>query len=876
MGEDDDPQALLATFDKCRRRGDGTVDTNTLVHWLRLEVDAPGFVQRLESLGKASYTRAEFERLLLHGAAEGSSGGTKISPESRGMGGDTFYTSTTRNKQERKQRPSSPRRERLVEEEVESPHAEEHPPSSDAHGPKQTRQITNTATKSTTKHHHHHRHHQGEGEVDYKSRKEVRISTTPPRPLSASPERTFSTHFLPSPDRSRTQRDIERGGRARLVKRQQQQQHASSKWSLDQEQDEYPCHTSGSQSEYSSSSSSSSSNEDEDEAKGGYRHHRHDYYYQHHRKPSSSTSRRRDARSRHRSPGPSLNNSYFLSPQLTQGIRDFFRLGVGNDTSSTSTSSSSRSSRRGYRRGAAGRDQESDVEAAQDGRRRGAVISRKEHGSWTEALAKSRLLNGEKGGRDGGGSGASSSSRKAPRRGHSRSHRHRDHRSTSPPPHQSSTGKYSSHNKQQERQPASSTHHTFLGFPRTTKGTNLSRSPISSRRQRRTNDHEEGKQDGSFQSSITRSSTLCNPAPDSGSPAALDQSLPLGGRLVPRDSEAASLITGHTYWRKDSGESDGQALLSRTVDPALGAVMDGLDHLSGTARPHLQGLLQTAQDHAASALANENRAQNRVLLEGNVELWSPSRILGSLYKSWVPFHLVLYAGTKEIRLYQSSIPSAWGIIPLHEKGTLELRLLEKIECPTDAQWGGRRFDLIVRASSGAAVDAKYPGLGVYPGDEDRTTHTARYNFRAPTAENRLLWVSLITAVLDSCSAPPSSSSGERNLTLAPHDPAPTSFSLPCQTPDEVTLLSPPVSSTATAMSTTSSAALARDGVGLGESGDTLNMTSRAPLRATYSSSSATASGNLPGGNVKVRATHHMSSPGSPPRGGAGRAPVGGR
>ena len=63
------------------------------------------------------------------------------------------------------------------------------------------------------------------------------------------------------------------------------------------------------------------------------------------------------------------------------------------------------------------------------------------------------------------------------------------------------------------------------------------------------------------------------------------------------------------------------------------------------------------------------------------------------------------------RIYSSSVSSAWGVIPLHEKvsqstvqgrtavtpckpnpdtrpeqGAIELRLLEKIECPTDAKW----------------------------------------------------------------------------------------------------------------------------------------------------------------------------------------------
>lgn len=533
-------------------------------------------------------------------------------------------------------------------------------------------------------------------------------------------------------------------------------------------------------------------------------------------------------------------------------------------------------------------------EAVEEGRRRATVISRQGHGSWTEALAQSRLhLDGEED-RRGKGVGGRSSSRKAHHRSHSRSHRHRDRRSKSPPPHQSTTTKHSKLHQQQEQQPPAPAHHTFFGFPWTTTSPNPSRSPSHSRRQRRTNDREEGRRDGgllqrpAFQPSNTTSSTLRNPAVESGSPAAFDQSLPWGGMLVPRDSEAASLITGHTYWRKDDGEVGGRSSPSRTVDPALRAAMDGLDQLSGTARPHLQGLLQTAQDHAVSALANDSRAQNRVLLEGNVELWSPSRTLGGLFMSWVPFHLVLYAGTKEIRIYQSSIPSAWGIIPLHEKGALELRLLEKIECPTDAQWGGRRFDLVVRASSGAAVDAKYPGLGVFPGDEDRTTHTARYNFRAPTAQNRLLWVSLITAVLDSCSVPPSSSSSteqrvpiDRSLPPAALHSAPTPLLLPSPPPPAAAaFLPPPPSSAAAAMSATSSAALAPDWASLGGAADTLSMTSRAPLRTTYSSFSTTASDSLLSDSTKARATHRMSStssPNSPSRGGAGhQAPVGGR
>ena len=925
MEDDDDPQALLVTFDKCRRRADGTVDTHALVHWLRLEVDAPAFVHTLEGLGKASYTRAEFERLVLHGAGAGegsSSNGTL--PESGGGGGPTTHTSTSRSKQERKQRPPSPRRERLVEEEVGSPRADELPPSNDTHGPRQTRRMTTTTTKATTKHHHHHRHHHGEDDVDEKCSKEGRTTTSPSRPPSASisvprrepnlasRERASSTSFASLQDRTRQQRVIERGVSARPVKQQQQQRgRSSTKWRAEEEQDQYASHSCSSQSEGSSSSGSSS--EDEEGANGMYRHHRHHYHHQHQRKPSSSTSPRRDALPQHRSPSPSLGSHQLLSPQLTQGIRDFFRLGIDNTANGASSSSHSRLSPpstssspyrtyhqhqpRGHRRGAA---EERDKEAAEEGRQRATVISREGHGSWTEALAQSTLhLHREEDGIE-ERVGGRSSSRKVHHRNHSRSRRYHDRLSASPPPRPSTTSKYSRLKQQQKQQPPVRTHQRFFGFPwtttsRTPSRPTPSRTPSPSRRQRRTNDREEGcRDDGvqqrpSFQPSTTSTTiTLRNPAADSGSLAAFDQSLPWGGMLAPRDSEAASLITGHTYWRKDDGKEGGRASPSRTVDPALRAVMDGLDQLSGTARPHLKGLLQTAQDHAVSALANDSRPQNRVLLEGNVELWSPFRTLGGLFMSWVPFHLVLYAGTKEIRLYQCSIPSAWGIIPLHEKGALELRLLEKIECPTDAQWGGRRFDLIVRASSGAALDAKYPGLGVFPGDEDRATHTARYNFRAPSAQNRLLWVSLITAVLDSCSVPSSSSSAssgermpiDRTLPPAPLHTAPVPLLLPSPPPPAAAaFLPPPVSSAAAAISTTSSAALAPDGAGLGGGGETLRMTSRAPLRASYSSFSPTTSCGFLNSTAKTGATHRMSttsSSSSPLRGGAGHAPVVGR
>jgi hypothetical protein len=78
-------------------------------------------------------------------------------------------------------------------------------------------------------------------------------------------------------------------------------------------------------------------------------------------------------------------------------------------------------------------------------------------------------------------------------------------------------------------------------------------------------------------------------------------------------------------------------------------------------------------------------------------------------------------------------PISHSIVPIHEKGAIELRLLERIECPTDAKWQGRRFDLICKSIE---PDAKYPGLTILDGQEERIVKTTKYKFRAPTAQVR--------------------------------------------------------------------------------------------------------------------------------------------
>jgi hypothetical protein len=44
-----------------------------------------------------------------------------------------------------------------------------------------------------------------------------------------------------------------------------------------------------------------------------------------------------------------------------------------------------------------------------------------------------------------------------------------------------------------------------------------------------------------------------------------------------------------------------------------------------------------------------------------------------------------------------------------------------MDCPTDAKWEGRRFDLVCKSLD---PEAKYPGLTIAEGNEERVDRTA--------------------------------------------------------------------------------------------------------------------------------------------------------
>ena len=168
--------------------------------------------------------------------------------------------------------------------------------------------------------------------------------------------------------------------------------------------------------------------------------------------------------------------------------------------------------------------------------------------------------------------------------------------------------------------------------------------------------------------------------------------------------------------------------------------IEDIEHASGMERPFLGTMLLEAALGSSSDLSNMR--SNRVLLEGRFQQYGPTA-LG--LNGWNDRYLVLYAATKEIRIYSKAVQAAWGMVPIHEKGSIELRLLEKIDCPTDAKWKGRRFDLTCKTDTDGA---KYPGAEIQPGSEDKFHRTQTYKLRATKGEIRLLWVTLIQAILE--------------------------------------------------------------------------------------------------------------------------------
>lgn len=129
-----------------------------------------------------------------------------------------------------------------------------------------------------------------------------------------------------------------------------------------------------------------------------------------------------------------------------------------------------------------------------------------------------------------------------------------------------------------------------------------------------------------------------------------------------------------------------------------------------------------------------------ILLEGDLQKFSPESMRGV---RWHKRYFVLYASACELRYYRTHVEAAWGRIPLGERGSIPLRLVVKIEQPSDKKYHGCRFDLVVLHRG----EGRHPGLHIRPGRESQVPTTKTFKFNAADAQQRLLWVTVIEALM---------------------------------------------------------------------------------------------------------------------------------
>lgn len=129
-----------------------------------------------------------------------------------------------------------------------------------------------------------------------------------------------------------------------------------------------------------------------------------------------------------------------------------------------------------------------------------------------------------------------------------------------------------------------------------------------------------------------------------------------------------------------------------------------------------------------------------ILLEGELQKFSPESMRGV---RWHKRYFVLYACACELRYYRTHAEAAWGRIPLGERGSIPLRLVVRIEQPSDKKYRGCRFDLVVLHRG----DGRHPGLHIRAGHESRVTTTKTFKLFAADPQQRLLWVTVIEALM---------------------------------------------------------------------------------------------------------------------------------
>lgn len=156
--------------------------------------------------------------------------------------------------------------------------------------------------------------------------------------------------------------------------------------------------------------------------------------------------------------------------------------------------------------------------------------------------------------------------------------------------------------------------------------------------------------------------------------------------------------------------------------------------LSGQRQPFTEAMLKIGVSET------KHSTKQGILLEGDLQKFSPESVRGV---RWHKRYFVLYGGSGELRYYRSHAESSWGRVPLGERGSIPLRLVVKIEQPSDKKYQGNRFNLVVLHKG----SGRHPGLHIPPGHETRVTTTKTYKFSASDAQQRLLWVTVIEALM---------------------------------------------------------------------------------------------------------------------------------
>lgn len=156
--------------------------------------------------------------------------------------------------------------------------------------------------------------------------------------------------------------------------------------------------------------------------------------------------------------------------------------------------------------------------------------------------------------------------------------------------------------------------------------------------------------------------------------------------------------------------------------------------LSGQRQPFTEAMLKVGVSET------KHSTKQGILLEGDLQKFSPESLRGV---RWHKRYFVLYGGSGELRYYRSHAEAAWGRVPLGERGSIPLRLVVKIEQPSDKKYQGNRFNLVVLHKG----NGRHPGLHIRPGHETRVTTTKTFKLSASDAQQRLLWVTVIEALM---------------------------------------------------------------------------------------------------------------------------------